>query len=175
MNKQTIIKTLTEKYMLFTQFVDALKTEDYHFSYQNKWTAGQQVQHMILCTKSLSKAFAMGAPLIIQNFGQTERAGRSYERLSHLYTEQLEAGGKAPERFMPGPAAPDVADWDTATLTALVKNLCSGIESLSEQELDSLLIPHPLLGKLTLREMLYNAITHVEHHHEQAKQNLKHQ
>ncbi|HOZ86186.1 MAG TPA: DinB family protein [Bacteroidia bacterium] len=174
MNKQTIIKTITEKYQLFTQFVGGLNAEDYHFSYQNKWTAGQQLQHMILCTKSLSKAFAMGVPLIIQNFGQTERAGLSQEKLSSLYTEQLLAGGKAPERFVPGPAAPDDANRDTATLTALIKDLCSGIESLSEQELDSLLIPHPLLDKLTLREMLYNAITHVEHHHEQTKQNLEH-
>ncbi|MES2678515.1 MAG: DinB family protein [Bacteroidota bacterium] len=174
MNKQAIINRLTEKYQLFTLYIDALTTEDYKFSYQNKWTAGQQVEHLILCSKPLVKVFGMEPQLIIQNFGKTERAGRNEEALSYLYTEQLKAGGKAPEHFVPGPDLHAYEDRGTATLTALIKALCSRADTFSEQDLDNLLIPHPLLGKLTLREMLYNAITHVEHHHELTEQNLKH-
>ena len=45
-----------------------------------------------------------------------------------------------------------------------VEALCSRLERMDEKQLDAYLLPHPLLGKLTLREMLYFTIYHVEHH-----------
>ena len=35
---------------------------------------------------------------------------------------------------------------------------------ISEHKLDRCILPHPLLGKLTLREMIYFTIYHMEHH-----------
>jgi hypothetical protein len=34
-------------------------------------------------------------------------------------------------------------------------------------------LPHPLLGKLTLREMIYFTIYHVQHHHKLVQNQLK--
>ena len=31
-------------------------------------------------------------------------------------------------------------------------------------DLDAVLLPHPLLGKLTVREMLFFTVYHVQHH-----------
>ena len=89
------------------------------------------------------------------------------------YKEKLKEGGKAPERYVPPAVSPDQRGLLSETLIKLTNKLYSKINSFTEQELDSLRIPHPLLGKLTLREMLYNAIYHVEHHQEQAKRNIK--
>ena len=44
------------------------------------------------------------------------------------------------------------------------ESLNKKIELFSEQDLDSHILPHPLLGKLTFREMLYFTIYHVQHH-----------
>jgi hypothetical protein len=38
------------------------------------------------------------------------------------------------------------------------------IEKQNEKDLDVYILPHPLLGKVTLREMLYFTIHHNEHH-----------
>jgi len=38
------------------------------------------------------------------------------------------------------------------------------IKNYNEANLDKYIIPHPLLGKLTLREMLFFTIHHNEHH-----------
>jgi len=54
----------------------------------------------------------------------------------------------------------------------LVKTLVLQIEKHSESELDQMILPHPLLGKLTLREMACFAAYHVAHHHKQAEANL---
>jgi hypothetical protein len=59
------------------------------------------------------------------------------------------------------------------TLAALVQELCLRLGNFTEEDLDSYCLPHPLLGNLTMREMLYNAIYHVQHHQEQAVGYLK--
>jgi hypothetical protein len=51
-----------------------------------------------------------------------------------------------------------------ASLNKEVAKLCKAIEKRSEEELDRYILPHPILGKLTLREMLYFTIYHVKHH-----------
>lgn len=54
----------------------------------------------------------------------------------------------------------------------MLDQLIKSIQKYSEQELDQTILPHPLLGKITLREMLYFTIYHVEHHHHLTKNNL---
>ncbi|HRH60621.1 MAG TPA: DinB family protein, partial [Chitinophagaceae bacterium] len=49
-------------------------------------------------------------------------------------------------------------------ITAVVDSLCKRVNNKPEDELDVYILPHPLLGKLTLREMLYFTIYHAEHH-----------
>ncbi|MBN8578769.1 MAG: DinB family protein [Cytophagales bacterium] len=57
-------------------------------------------------------------------------------------------------------------------LTNEVTKLASKLNRFSEAELDLYILPHPLLGKLTLREMIYFTCYHVQHHQELVKQNL---
>ena len=38
-------------------------------------------------------------------------------------------------------------------------------DNILEKDLDFYVLPHPLIGKLTLREMLFFCIYHVQHHH----------
>ena len=58
-------------------------------------------------------------------------------------------------------------------MSILIDKLISEIDVFTENELDTLSIPHPLLGSISLREMLYNAIYHVEHHQKIIKTNLQ--
>ena len=53
-----------------------------------------------------------------------------------------------------------------------VGQLTAQVARFSEEELDQLILPHPLLGKLTLREMLYFTIYHVKHHEKTIQRNL---
>ncbi|MFN2437645.1 MAG: hypothetical protein ABR503_00495 [Chitinophagaceae bacterium] len=54
-----------------------------------------------------------------------------------------------------------------------VFELCKILNKYSEEEIDRFVLPHPLLGKLTLREMMYFTIYHVEHHHKITIRNLE--
>jgi hypothetical protein len=57
-------------------------------------------------------------------------------------------------------------------LSRLLRKLESKISRYPEKKLDSLILPHPLLGKLTLREMLYFTNYHVIHHHKLTNRDL---
>lgn len=173
MNKQEIINALTQKYGSFVEYINGLTVEEYVYQNQQKWTAAQQLEHLVLCTKPLVKVFAMNKSVIEQTFGQTDRQNRSYEELVNLYFEKLKSGGKAPERFDPTATVSSSREVLCESLTKLIHELGLKIETFTDQELDQLLVPHPLLGQLTLREMLYNTIYHVQHHQAQAQENLK--
>lgn len=172
MNKQALIVALTANHNAFIDYLYELPAEEYLFSYEQKWTAGQQQAHMVLCVKPLVQVFSMEKEAIAQMFGRSDRASREYDALLAEYLQKLNEGGKAPGRFVPEPVPVDQQKTLNEKLDKLVKELCAKIETFSEEELDGLFIPHPLLGNLTLREMLYNAICHVEHHHEATKRNL---
>ncbi len=173
MNKPAIIDSLTKNYHAFIHYINGLTPEEYSFSANQKWTAGQQLEHIVLCVKPLVQVFSMEPLMIEQNFGRANRPGRAYEVVLTDYTEKLQEGGKAPERYVPEAISQDQRIILTETLANRIKELCSKIDNFTEEDLDGLCIPHPLLGSLTLREMLYNAIYHVEHHHNLTNHNLK--
>ena len=172
MNKQTIIDSLIQNYTSFITEINELTATKLQFSNGQKWTAGQQLQHIVLCVKPLVQVFSMDKSMIAQNFGIADKPGRSYDVLLGEYLEKLNEGGKAPDRFVPENVLAEQRTGLSESLGQLINLLCSKIENFSEEDLDQLCIPHPLLGKLTLREMLCNAIYHVEHHGNQVKQNL---
>lgn len=173
MTKQMIQDELTKRYDIFIRFIGGLTAEEYLMRNNGKWTAEQQLQHIILCVRPLVQVFSLDKDIIGQTFGRTDKKSRDYETMQIDYTGKLAGGGKAPDRFVPEATATESREALTRVLSNLIAELCSKIETFSEQELDSLLIPHPLLKNLTLREMLYNAIYHVGHHQDQAKQNLQ--
>ena len=173
MNKHTIIELFKEKYTRFIDSINSLSQDDYHYSYRQKWTAGQQMQHIVLCVKPLVQVYGMEKSAIEKSFGSTDRLGRTYEELKAEYLLKLVSGGLAPEKYVPKDDIAPGREVLVKTLHNMVQKLCDEIETFTEQELDKLCIPHPLFGLLTLREMLYNASYHVEHHGELAILYLK--
>ena len=52
-----------------------------------------------------------------------------------------------------------MARWSAATV-----NLCNQVARWNEADLDRYRMPHPLLGLLTVREMLQFTVYHTAHH-----------
>ncbi|MEO0527793.1 MAG: DinB family protein [Bacteroidota bacterium] len=164
-NKREISATLFKNYNGFITYIDTLTPEEYGYAYQEKWNAGQQLAHLVLCIKALLYVFKWDKVEIEQKFGLSKKTSRTYETLKRLYRDKLKEGGKAPDRYVPGTTFYEQKTVLTATLTEMLADLCSRIDTFTEKELDSLCIPHPVLGNLSMREMLYNTMYHAEHHH----------
>jgi hypothetical protein len=166
MNKKVIISILKERHQEFIEYVDSLTEDQFLFSYQEKWTAGQQIAHINLCLAALAKVFGIEKTQLEQRFGLSNRKSASIATLLFDFKEKLKAGAKAPSLYEPKHILFSEKKAQIETLVNAIYELCSGIENFSEDELDKYQLPHPLLGNVTLREMLFNTIHHVAHHEE---------
>jgi hypothetical protein len=115
----------------------------------------------------------MDKSMIEQNFGTSDKAHRNYDTLQSDYLIKIKEGGKAPDQYLPKINSFNRKEILCENLLNIITVLRSKINDFKEEELDTLCIPHPLLGLLTMREMLYNVIYHVEHHQNLIKQNLE--
>ena len=86
---------------------------------------------------------------------------------------KIEQGGKASGRFVPQSIPFRQRENLTKQLLKLINKLVGQVDGFSEEQLDELILPHPLLGKLTLREMLCFTIYHVENHHKITLRNIE--
>lgn len=165
MTKFSMIESMTENHQRFTNYINQLTEQEYLFAMPEKWTAGQQLDHLVRSTKPL--ILAVRLPLFIAQliFGKANRPSISYEELVEKYLQKIQAGAKATGNFIPPPISFDKKESLIKELNSIVGKINKGLSKFSEEELDECILPHPLLGKITFREMIYFTIYHVDHHH----------
>ncbi|MCG3167521.1 MAG: hypothetical protein POELPBGB_03313 [Bacteroidia bacterium] len=171
MNKKQIISELSERHNKFTSYMQSLNEKDFTFSKENKWTAGQQLDHIFRSVSPLVQAFMLPKFVPGLLFGKANRPSKSYDELVSKYKEKLAAGGVATGQFVPPAIAYEKKEKLCKQVNSKVEKLCKQINPFSEQQLDEYILPHPLLGKLTVREMLYFTMHHVDQHLEITKRN----
>jgi DinB superfamily len=129
-----------------------------------KWSAGQHLEHLIRSSQPVY--MAIGLPFFVLRllFGKPNRPGRNFDELVQRYREKLNKGGAASGRFVPPPVPYNQKDQKIKEFLQLKDKLQKRVLVLSPTKLDNCLLPHPLLGKLTIREMLFFTVYHTEHH-----------
>jgi hypothetical protein len=172
MTSAALIEKFCKNHEEFSSYINSLSEADFMFVPNGKWAAGQQLEHVYLCVQPFTKAMASKI-FIEQKFGKINRQIWSYEEVVARYTKALQDGGKAPDRFVPPMVELNKKTELTTALSETLKIIAQHWENYSEEELDTLLLPHPLLGNMTIREMFYLMSDHATHHLNQTKQNLK--
>jgi len=173
MKTEEIQMALTASYRSFTEYIGSLTTTAFHYWKDNKWSAQQQLDHLILSVSPLVKIFNMDTNVVAAKFGTTNNSPRSYDTIIDFYLKALANGAKAPDKFVPEVNLEIDRNVACTTLNNLVDNLCSSLTDISDENLDTVCIPHPLAKNFSMREMLYHAIYHAEHHHKSIVQMLK--
>lgn len=172
MRKPEIIDLLKTNHEKFIDSFTNLNEQQFITSMNNKWSPGQQLDHIIKSVKPV--VLALGLPHFIPRmlFGKATRPSRSYESLVEKYQAKLATGGKSPGQFVPGKMNFDSKTKSIQKLNELVAKLGRQIESKTDKQLDYYLLPHPLIGKLTFREMVMFTAYHAEHHEKAIIKNL---
>lgn len=132
------------------------------------WSPAENVRHLIKSTDPVATALGLPRIALRAMFGTSKQESTTYSALVERYRTALAAGGTA-GRFAPEPEAiPDNLDEEQGTLVercrASVRSVASAADAWSEADLDARQLPHPLLGKLTVREMLFFTLYHHSHH-----------
>ena len=166
MNKIELSKRLIQEHQSFIDFISSLSNEDLMRSHNDKWNPAQQLEHVYLCLRPVKLALSLPNIIPAILFGKSKKGSRTYESLVEAYQLKLKNGGKSPSMYKPKMSVRNVSKLKIA-LMHLVNNISNKLSHFKENDLDSFLLPHPLLGKLTVRELIFFALYHVGHHQKQ--------
>jgi len=142
---------------------------DRFWSRQNVvWSPADNVRHLILSTVPVARALRVHRLILLTLFGVAETPSRSWNSLCSTYLEGLARGGTA-GRYAPKQAAPPTNLLEgqqqlVGQFASTLLRLEEGIKPWKEKDLERYRLPHPVLGRLTVREMLMFTLFHVEHH-----------
>ncbi len=144
-----------------------LKNLDAHFfeKQNQKWSIAENLQHLHLSVKPLNLAFSLPRFLIKTMFGKPYRKSYDYEEIIKRYAQLLNDGAKATAAYQPKKYT--IGKNKAAILQRFYNSHAVFLKKLKmfeEKELDDFFLPHPLLGKLTIREMLFFTVYHLQHH-----------
>ncbi len=132
------------------------------------WSPAEHVRHLRKSAAPLGTALRLPKLVLRLRFGRRTAGSRSFTDLRQAYLALLAAGGRA-GRFTPSaeplPADPSrrraeiLRAWEDASLGVVAAS-----RSWNESQLDRHQGPHPLLGLLSVRELLMFTVLHTAHH-----------
>ncbi len=173
MNREQTISLLEENHDAFTEYMQSLNEKDFMYSLNGeKWTAGQELVHIISSVNKLGNALALPKFVLKMKFGVANRPSRTYDAQVNKYTKGLEVLAGSYQVKL-DPVSYDKRDLLIEKLEKSVSSLCQRARKYSEENLDYYILPHPLMGKMTIRELLFFTAHHVLHHKANSVRNLK--
>ena len=149
-------------------FMESLPARVFVEPQGSKWSPADHVRHLTKSTRPVALGLALPKPMLGVLFGRKEGPSRSFEEIRLVYRARLEAGGQAGV-FAPSsrPVAPDPESWRQTVLDGwreATLGMLARLVAWDEESLDLYRLPHPLLGRLTVREMLFFTLYHDAHH-----------
>ena len=148
-DKPYISNNIIESVQTFNQLIQELDADEFERSVDGKWSAGQDLAHLIKTVKIIGLAFILPKFLLKFLFGKANRPSRSPEELYEKYKGSLAQGGKAPAAFIPKKVRYAQADGLLQQHEYYGNQLIKRLNKISEEDLDTYLLPHPLIGKIT--------------------------
>ena len=166
--RDEIVAALRRLHEESTAYWRAYATEEFFAPIGRAWSPADNVRHLSKSIRAVTKGLGMPRIALFFLFGIARRPSRSYGEVRQAYHGVLAAGGDA-GRFAPSAreAPADLAVWRDEIMAErerAAEALARAIEGWSEKALDRYRLPHPLLGKLTVREMLFFTLYHNLHH-----------
>jgi hypothetical protein len=131
-----------------------------------KWSVGQNLDHLNRSLSPVNLALRLPRWVIRLLFGKPNRKPRTYDELVQRYHQKLAEGGKASGQFIPPTIRADQKEKLIITFRKETGAMVKLMSRWKEDQLDNYLLPHPLLGKLTIREMLFFSAYHIQHHYQ---------
>ncbi len=152
-----------ENYTALAQKME--ETAFFEQPHAEKWSAAQHTQHLVEVSAAVAGALRDTAALR-ERFGTANKPHRPIIENEQIYKNELaqyKAAGKLPYRNI------EVSGDRTALLTSLTavnEKLTHRMAAIEDHDLDTLQMPHPVLGLMTVREMGEFVAYHLHYHFE---------
>ncbi len=173
-NKTNIVTSLNDSVNQFNELISNLNKDQFELNFNNKWSAGQDLLHLIKVLKIVNIGFTLPKPLLLLMYGVNKNEARSFHLLQTLYKNALEGGAKSPSIYIPKPILFESKNHLIQKHTTLNQLFIDKLNNHTDIELDRYRLPHPILDKVTLRELASFTSFHTTHHLELLKSKLAH-
>lgn len=166
MEKNDIADLLEEKYSSLLSWLEQQPDESWTRGPEGKWTTGQQALHLLQSIKPVNDALSMPKFLLRYKFGKANRPFRDYTTVVNRYHERLEQAKGKTFKESQNMKVPELTDktYILNRLQVEQKKLQYKTKKMKNRHLDGLILPHPLMGKMPVREIIMWTAYHVEHH-----------
>lgn len=162
MKRQDIQQQIRSNYLAVIDHIKGKDSQQLDASENGKWSMAENCLHLVKSVAPINTAMVL-PKIALRMFG-TAKESDSYEDVVSRYKRALEQGAAATAPYIPrSKGNSDAADLEDK-LTRFHERLIQNIENWSEADLDKFRLPHPIIGKLTVREMLFFTIYHIGHH-----------
>lgn len=158
----------------------ALPVDDLFRGAPGAWAPLDDLRHLVRVNAAVVKGLGVPGPVLRVRFGRPARKAWSYERLAVLYDALLSTGVRSPAPFEPRSRAVAEGEGEEAYRDRVLEQwrsvngqLLERVGRLTERRADRTSLPHPGLGLLSLREMLFFTIHHDLHHLQVAKRRVE--
>jgi hypothetical protein len=132
------------------------------------WSPAENVRHLTKSVRAVTRAMRLPRFVLLLRFGRGGGTSRTFAEVREVYRARLalgaDAGAFGPGRRPPGPDPEAERAMVMSHHAIAIEVLTATIAQWPERTLDRRRLPHPLLGLLTVREMLFFTLYHNRHH-----------
>ena len=166
MDKVEIANLLEKKHQELFSWLEHQPKENWEKGPSEKWTTSQHIQHLVDSLQLLNNALSYPRFIIKYKFGICNRESRDYNTVVTNYQQKLLENKDKAAIFNQKIKKPTLAERDhlLTRLQIQQKKLQYKTVHISEKNLDTLVLQHPLMGKMTVREIIMWTAYHTEHH-----------
>lgn len=163
-----IVAALSDVRAQSERYWGAMETPAFLAPIGDAWSPAENVRHLTKSMRAVTTGLVVPTFALWLRFGRHRGSSRSFREIREIYQARLARGASA-GRFAPSARAmSDDPDGERHRImtehAAAVDRLTSEMKKWSEPALDRYRMPHPLLGPLTVREMLLFTLYHNQHH-----------
>ena len=162
--KTDIIQELGASFNEITNFIQQIPEEEFTKTRGDKWSIAENLSHLIKGNQAIASGLKL-PKLTFRGFGKPNRPVRAYQEVVDRYLEKLKLAQIDPNPFAPKSESSFLREEMLEHWMTIDEKMRNRIEKKwEEKDLDNYLMPHPLMGKLMAREMLFFTIFHNHHH-----------
>lgn len=173
-----IVRELRALHARSRDFWSSFSTAEFFHPLGDAWSPADNVRHLLKSNRPVLRALGMPKILLVARFGAGLRPSRTYREVREYYLARLSEGVTA-GRFTPRPLGGSEQTEEQrsglmADLDQVSEHLTGAVSGWGEWPLDRLRLPHPALGRMTVREMLFFTLYHNLHHVRNVERRIAH-
>jgi hypothetical protein len=175
--KDEILVELQNVQQRVVQIIAGMDVAQFSKPNAENWSPADHIKHLLMSIKPFAKAMMMPREQMTGMFGTASRPPMSFDELVKLYNDRIKDGLRAentpsvtPESYRFAENTPDVQTYLIEQWNSANERLSAVVKDWTEADLDQYQLPHPAIGMMTLREMLFFTVYHNRIHGQQIEE-----